>query len=72
MVGGDMENVDGRDVIVVERWKLEVLKIYYALFTALIDEQHGPERMSDAVLLDKLRQLSALLKTEVSERGSLN
>jgi hypothetical protein len=52
----------------VDRRKLEVLKVFYAVFTTLMDD---PE-MPPADLLSKLRMLNARLKNEVLERGSLN
>jgi hypothetical protein len=60
------------DQVMVDRRKLEVLKVFYALFTTLIDKQDEPPAMSDAELLSKLRQLNARLKNEVLERGTLN
>ena len=60
------------NMVMVEKWKVEVLKVYYAIFTALIDGQNEVPAMSDAELLSKLRQLSARLKNEVSDHGTLN
>jgi hypothetical protein len=58
--------------VMVDKWKVEVLKVYYALFTTLIDSQRQEPAMSDNELLSKLRQLSARLKNEVNEHGTLN
>lgn len=56
----------------VDKRKLEVLKVFYAVFTTLMDSQLHEPQMSDGELLSKLRGLNARLKNEVLERGTLN
>jgi hypothetical protein len=54
--------------VTVDKAKLEVLRVFYAVFTTLMD---GTD-LSDEALLSKLRVLNARLKNEVGERGALN
>jgi hypothetical protein len=60
------------DQVMVDRRKLEILKVFYALFTTLMDSQRTERPMSDSELLDKLRVLNAQLKNEALDRGTLN
>jgi hypothetical protein len=60
------------DMVTVDKRKLEVLKVFYAVFSTLMDSQFHEPQMSDTELLSKLRRLNARLKNEVMERGALN
>jgi hypothetical protein len=59
------------EMIMVNRHKAEVLKVYYAVFTTIMDAWIAGE-LNDYDAQDKLIKLSQRLKAEVTDFGTWN
>jgi hypothetical protein len=51
--------------VMIDEYKLEILKVYYAIFTALIDGQNVEPFMTD----EELPREAASIEREVEERS---